>query len=48
MPPEAIDQVQEVTNYGFWFTAAAPRWQEFIPTLDNLSNVELHTVFESQ
>jgi len=42
MPPEAIDQVQEVVNYGFWFTAAIPRWQEFIPTLDNLSNVEIH------
>ena len=42
VPPEALDQSQEVIDYGFWFTAAIPRWQEFIPTLNNLSNVEIH------
>jgi len=41
MPPPVLDQAQEEVNYGFWFDDEMVRWQEFIPTLDNLQDVEV-------
>ena len=38
---EVVDQSQTADNYGFWFDDAAMRWQEFFPTLNNLSAVEV-------
>jgi len=39
--PPVLDQAQEEINYGFWFDDEMVRWQEFIPTLDNLQDVEV-------
>ena len=38
---EVVDQSQPTSNYGFWFEAGVVRWQEFIPTLDNLTAVRV-------
>jgi hypothetical protein len=40
--PEHLDQSQTGVNYGFGFDVDTDRWQEFMPTLDNLSAVEVH------
>ncbi|UCC76698.1 MAG: hypothetical protein JSW37_14535, partial [Anaerolineales bacterium] len=40
-PQEILDQSQTGTDYGYWFEATAIRWQEFMPTLDNLTAVEV-------
>ncbi len=39
---EVIDQQQTDVNYGFWFENSVIRWQEFEPTLDNLSSIEIY------
>ncbi len=39
---EVIDQQQTDVNYGFWFENSVIRWQEFKPTLDNLSSIEIY------
>lgn len=39
---EVIDQRQEQVNYGFWFERDVIRWQEFMPTLDNLTAIEIY------
>jgi hypothetical protein len=39
---EVIDQQQTDINYGFWFQTSLIRWQEFMPTLDNLSAIEIY------
>lgn len=36
-----MDQHQEDHNYGFWFEQDVRRWQEFVPTLDHLSRIDL-------
>lgn len=36
------DQVQQEVDYGYWFDFDTPRWQEFIPTLDNIAGVEIY------
>jgi hypothetical protein len=36
---EQIDQSQPYADYGYWFDSTDPRWQEFIPQLDNLCKV---------
>jgi len=41
-PTEVLDQYQTGINYGFWFDNEMLRWQEFIPTGDNLSAVEVY------
>lgn len=38
---QVMDQHQEGHNYGFWFEQDVRRWQEFAPTLDNLSRIDL-------
>lgn len=38
---EVIDQSQTVTTVGFWFDESVVRWQQFYPSLDNISAVEL-------
>jgi hypothetical protein len=39
---EVLDQSQEGVNYGFWFEDDVIRWQEFMPTLDNLTAIEIY------
>jgi hypothetical protein len=39
---EVLDQFQTGLNYGFWFDRDVARWQEFIPTLNQLSAVEMY------
>jgi hypothetical protein len=41
-PVEILDQSQTGINYGFWFDDEVPRWQEFIPTGDNISTVDVY------
>jgi hypothetical protein len=41
IPVEAVDQMQTGIDYGYWFEDDAIRWQEFIPTLDNVTAVEI-------
>jgi hypothetical protein len=41
-PEEILDQSQTGIDYGYWFAANAIRWQEFMPTLHNLTAVEVH------
>ena len=36
---EQIDQSQPYADYAYWFDSTDPRWQEFIPQLDNLCKV---------
>ena len=36
-----MDQYQEDYDYGFWFEQDVRRWQEFVPTLDDLSRIDL-------
>jgi hypothetical protein len=36
-----IDQSQDSNDYGYWFEEGINRWQEFIPTLDFLSSIEV-------
>ncbi len=38
---EELDQSQEGTNYGFWFDSSVVRWQEFSPTVNMLTSVEV-------
>ncbi len=38
---EHLDQAQSVANYGFVFSDQTTRWQEFLPTCDALTGVEL-------
>ena len=40
--PEFIDQSQLIATEGFWFDEGEVRWQQFFPTLDNISSIELH------
>ncbi|MEE9552942.1 MAG: T9SS type A sorting domain-containing protein [candidate division Zixibacteria bacterium] len=39
--PEIIDQSQMIATEGFWFDEGVVRWQQFFPTLDNISAVEI-------
>ncbi|UCH96064.1 MAG: right-handed parallel beta-helix repeat-containing protein, partial [Candidatus Aminicenantes bacterium] len=39
---EILDQSQTKTDYGFWFDNDEIRWQEFKPTLNILSSVEVY------
>ena len=39
---EVLDQSQTGVGYGYWFEATTTRWQEFMPTLDNLTAVEVY------
>jgi len=38
---EILDQAQTKREYGFWFDDDVIRWQEFIPTLNNVTAVEV-------
>lgn len=38
----SLDQFQNGTNYGFWFDKEVVRWQEFIPTVNTLTAVEIN------
>jgi parallel beta-helix repeat protein len=42
--PEIIDQEQTVADPGFWFDEAEVRWQQFFPTLNNITAVALFIV----
>ncbi len=42
--PEIIDQNQLIATEGFWFDEAVVRWQQFFPTLDNITAFELHVM----
>jgi hypothetical protein len=37
-----LDQSQDGINYGFWFDKDVVRWQEFIPTVNTLTAVEIY------
>jgi len=39
---EIIDQSQSGIGWGFWFDDTEIRWQEFIPTLNNLTAIEIN------
>ncbi|MBN2394384.1 MAG: protein kinase [Anaerolineae bacterium] len=39
--PETVDQMQTGMDYGYWFEDDVIRWQEFMPTLDNITAVEV-------
>lgn len=41
---EVIDQQQTGINAGFFFEDTVIRWQEFMPTLDNLSAIEINVL----
>ena len=38
---EVLDQSQTTVDYSFWFDDTELRWQEFNPTLDNCTAVEV-------
>jgi hypothetical protein len=35
------DQVQPGIDYGYWFEATVVRWQEFVPTFENLTAISI-------
>lgn len=39
---ESVDQEQPLTGYGFGFSDTTIHWQEFLPTLNRLTAVELY------
>jgi hypothetical protein len=39
--PEIMDQSQTVADAGFWFDVGMVRWQQFYPSLNNITAVEL-------
>ncbi len=39
---EELDQYQDVANYAFWFDSDVVRWQEFSPTVNILTAVEVN------
>jgi hypothetical protein len=41
---EIPDQSQTMVDHGFWFEDDVIRWQEFIPTLRNVTRVDLYVV----
>jgi hypothetical protein len=38
---ETVDQAQPEADYGFWFEDDVIRWQEFVPSLDNVTSIEI-------
>ena len=39
---EILDQSQEKRDYGFLFDSNGERWQEFVPTFNNMTALELY------
>ncbi|MCX6285468.1 MAG: fibronectin type III domain-containing protein, partial [Bacteroidetes bacterium] len=38
---QSIDQLQEGTDYGFWFDSSIERWQEFKPAFSRLNAIDV-------